>query len=188
MSGRRLFEMFRPILRLFILLFSITPGFIVSFLWDIISIYQGKPFVALRYILLKAKAKNVGDNVNIGKYVVLKNIHKLSLGSNVSIHDFCYFDAAGEIEIGDNVSIAHNTSILSTDHTWGDPDLPIKYNTITLKKTTLKNDIWIGCGVRILGGVTINERAVVAAGCIVNKDVEMKTLVGGIPVKKIKNI
>lgn len=48
--------------------------------------------------------------------------------------------------------------------------------------------VWIGAEAVILGGVTVGDWAVVAAGAVVTKDVPPYTVVGGIPAKKIKTI
>ena len=90
--------------------------------------------------------------------------------------------------LGNDISIAHNTSILSSNHTWNDTNIAIKYNKEIFSKVTIKNDVWIGCGVRILAGVTINTRSIVAAGAVVNKTFDEKSLIGGVPAKLIKNI
>lgn len=47
------------------------------------------------------------------------------------------------------------------------------------------NDCWIGDNVIILGGVTIHDGAVVAAGSVVTKDVPPYAIVGGNPAKII---
>ena len=48
--------------------------------------------------------------------------------------------------------------------------------------------MWLGANVTICPGVTIGEGAVVAAGAVVTKDVEPRTVVGGIPAMFIKKI
>lgn len=48
--------------------------------------------------------------------------------------------------------------------------------------------VWIGANVTILPGVTIGEGAIIAAGAVVTKDVEPRTIVGGVPAKVIKRI
>ena len=46
--------------------------------------------------------------------------------------------------------------------------------------------MWIGYNVTILGGVSIGDGAIVAAGAVVTKDVEPYTIVGGVPAKPLK--
>lgn len=58
----------------------------------------------------------------------------------------------------------------------------------TTKPITVHDKVWIGAGAIILGGVTIGEGAVVAAGAVVTKDVKAFTVVGGVPAKPICDI
>lgn len=51
---------------------------------------------------------------------------------------------------------------------------------------TIKNDVWIGDGVKIMSGVTIGNGACIAAGSIITTDVEDYSIVAGIPAKIIK--
>lgn len=48
------------------------------------------------------------------------------------------------------------------------------------------NDVWIGGNVTLLEGIRIGNGAIIAAGAVVNKDVEPYTIVGGVPAKVIK--
>lgn len=148
----------------------------------------GKIGIGIRYILVKTLAKSCGRNVSIKQYVIIENIQNISLGDNVSIHPFCYLEGAGGIEIGNNVSLAHATSVLSVNHTWSDIDQPIKYNPIEYVPVKVCDDVWVGCGCRIMAGCTIHQRSIIAAGAVVTKDVEPNTLVGGVPAKCIKGI
>lgn len=50
------------------------------------------------------------------------------------------------------------------------------------------DDVWIGMDSIILGGVTIGNGSVVAAGSVVTKSVPEKVLVGGVPARMIKTI
>jgi acetyltransferase-like isoleucine patch superfamily enzyme len=60
---------------------------------------------------------------------------------------------------------------------------PIGNNQPEIK---IGNDVWIGTRARVMGCLTIGERADVAAGAVVTKDVEPYTVVGGVPAKVIK--
>ena len=188
MNGRKIFKRYQKQLNALIKITSILPNSFFKFLMALFDSSESKFVLLLRYIYLKKNIENCGENIFIGKYVTLKNIKKLKLGSNISIHANCYLDAAGGIFIGNNVSIANQTSIISFDHTWDNNDIPIKYNKVDLKPILISDDVWIGNGCRILGGVNIETRSIVAAGAVVTKNVESHKIVGGIPAKIIKEI
>jgi len=48
------------------------------------------------------------------------------------------------------------------------------------------HDVWIGANAVIMRGVKIGNGAVIAAGAIVNKDVEPYSIVGGVPARHLK--
>ncbi len=50
----------------------------------------------------------------------------------------------------------------------------------------IKDDVWIGCSVIILSGVTIGQGAVIAAGAVVTSDIPPYAVVGGVPAKVIR--
>jgi acetyltransferase-like isoleucine patch superfamily enzyme len=149
---------------------------------------NGQVGVVLRYAIVKNISSSVGDNVSIQPGAFLFSVENMTFGDNVSIHPMCYLEGAGGIDIGNNVSIAHATTLISTNHTWTDSGIPIKYNPESLEKITIKDDVWVGCGVRILAGSNIETRAVIAAGAVVNGTVESNCVVGGVPFKILKKI
>ena len=51
---------------------------------------------------------------------------------------------------------------------------------------TIGSDCWIGYGVKIIGGVSIGDGAVVLAGAVVTKDIPPYAIVGGVPAKVIR--
>lgn len=183
-----MFYRYKKVLILLSNVFKLMPLSIKLFLWDCSNSFSGKINIGLRYALLKSMVKSCGDNVYIGKNVTIKSFHCIEIGDNVSLHEFSYVDATGGLKIGNNVSMAHNLSILTTSHEWDNQDIPIKYNEISYSPVVIQDDVWIGCAVRILNGVTINNRSVIAAGSIVNKDVPSNTIVAGVPAKIIRNI
>ncbi len=141
----------------------------------------------IRYLAVNRLAKSCGAKVIIFPGVYFKHIDKLCLGTNISIHEFCYIDAYGEIEIGDNVAIAHNCSILSSDHQVDDIQVCVKDAPAIAAKVTIASDVWIGCGVRILKGVSIGDGVVIGAGSVVTKDIESWTIAVGVPAKTVRN-
>tara|TARA_R110002060_G_scaffold74577_1_gene83896 strand:+ start:11578 stop:12150 length:573 start_codon:yes stop_codon:yes gene_type:complete len=189
--GRIIFSYFEFLFTLVSGVLSFLPNSVIK---SLLSFFSSFPTVLgnlIRYILLKAVAINVGSNVYIGRWVVIKYPEKLDIGSNVSIHEFSYIDAQGGIKIGDNTSVAHNCSLISFDHTWQDKCVPIKYNPLVLSAIKIGNDVWVGCGVRILSGVTIPSRVVIAAGSVVTRKSiidDTPSLYAGAPARKIKEL
>lgn len=49
----------------------------------------------------------------------------------------------------------------------------------------LGNDVWVGDGAMILGGRTVGNGAIIAAGAVVTKDVNPYEIVAGVPAKVI---
>ena len=90
------------------------------------------------------------------------------------------------VRIGDNVWIAPNVGIYAAGHPLdvGDRIAGWEYAF----PVTIGNNVWIGGGVQIIGGVTIGDNAVVAAGSVVIRDVPSNTLVAGNPARPVRRI
>lgn len=140
----------------------------------------------IRYICLKNCTKSCGENVAIFSNVYLYNLHNLEIGNNVSIHPLCYINASGKVKIGNDVSIAHNSTIMSEEHEYSDLNTNIKDQGCRFMPTTIEDNVWIGSGVRILGGSYIKSGSIVAAGAVVKGSIKENSIVGGVPAKLIK--
>ena len=55
-----------------------------------------------------------------------------------------------------------------------------------IKSIHVGNDVWIGTGAIILGGVSIGDGAIIAAGAVVVKDIPPYAIVGGVPARIIR--
>lgn len=141
-----------------------------------------------RYLQLRHFTKKCGNNVLIGKGTILRGLSCLEVGNNVSIRENCYIDAAGGISIGNDVSIAHGTTIMSYNHKSGDQNKPIKYSGYVAKPVLIEDDVWIASDVKIMAGVTIHSRCIIAAGAVVTHDCLSNGLYAGVPAKRIKDL
>ena len=188
MTGRKLFRMFGAFIDGMSSVVALLPYCIREWMFNFSSHFGGRFWVLTRYILIRKMAKSCGQNVSIKKHIYLFHIKELSIGNNVCIHEGVYINAAGGLTIGDNVSIGHGSDILTFNHQWYDPSTPIKYNDVVKKGVTIGNDVWIGVGAKIMAGVNIGDRTIVAAGAVVTKDVMSHTIVGGCPARLIKTI
>jgi acetyltransferase-like isoleucine patch superfamily enzyme len=109
----------------------------------------------------------------------------ISVGVNVFVNQNCTFYDLGGLDIGDGVMIGPNVSIITSGH----PMEPTKRRTsVIAKPIVIERNVWIPAGATIIGGVTIGENSVVAAGSVVTKDVPPNTLAGGNPARVIRSI
>jgi acetyltransferase-like isoleucine patch superfamily enzyme len=110
----------------------------------------------------------------------------INIGRKTFLNTEIRFGAKAEVTIGERCRIAPRVCFETVGHGTrldqngrrGSSALPI----------TVGDDVWIGCGAIIIGGVTIGDGAVVAAGAVVVKDIPANTMVGGVPARLIKHL
>lgn len=187
MNGREFFSKYCVHINRLTRIIGLLPQKIRSRRFEALRYKNGSIAMFKRYLYFKTLTKQCGENVAIFPGVFFENIENLVVGSNVSIHQMCYIDAEGEIEIGDNVSIAHRSTILSSNHGYKDPIIPIKYQNMILEKTKICNNVWIGCGCVVLSGVEIGSGTVVGANSAVTKSIPENSVALGSPAKRIKS-
>ncbi len=109
----------------------------------------------------------------------------IRVGRNVFVNQNCTFYDLGGLDIGDDVMIGPNVSLITTGHPI-DPGR--RRDGIVAKPIVIERNVWIAAGVTIIGGVTVGEHSVIAAGAVVTRDVPPNTLVGGNPARVIRLI
>jgi acetyltransferase-like isoleucine patch superfamily enzyme len=109
----------------------------------------------------------------------------IRVGRNVFINQNCTMYDLGGIDIADDVMIGPNVSIITSGH----PIEPSQRRAFVIAKPiVIERSVWIAAGATIIGGVTVGENSVVAAGSVVTRDVPPGTLVGGNPARVIRSI
>ena len=81
--------------------------------------------------------------------------------------------------------IGPNVSLITSGHPI-DPSQ--RRNGVIAKPIVIERNVWIAAGATIIGGVTVGENSVIAAGSVVTKDVPPNVLVGGNPARVIRSI
>ena len=129
---------------------------------------------------------SIGDGTSIGAFVEVRK--GVTIGRNVKIQPFSIIPEGVTIEdnvfIGPNVSFTNDLFPRATN-----PDGSAQSaEDWKLEYILVKQGASIGGGVTILGGVTLGERCMVAAGSVVTKDVPDHTLVAGVPARAVRRI
>ena len=132
----------------------------------------------------------IGDDVSIdGDGRISPRGGAIKIGSRVFIGRDCFIQAVSgvSIEIGDDVLVAHNVTIVSSNHVFSDRYLPINQQGEQGQGILIGSNVWIGCNVTILDGVSIGEGSVIAAGAIINRNIPpFSVATGNGVVKKMR--
>lgn len=125
----------------------------------------------------------IGDNTKIGAFVEIQKNAIVGKNCKISSHSFI----CEGVTIGDSCFIGHNvafindnfpravnlTGALETEEDW----------LGRFVKTAVENEVSIGSGTTILGGVTIGSRSIIGAGSVVTKDVPPNQIWAGNPAR-----
>ncbi len=129
---------------------------------------------------------------DLGEHSTILPTFYCDYGSNIHMGDRCLvnyncviLDTAPVI-LEDGVFIAPGTVLSCASHP---VDMEQRLAGINVSKPIcLKRGVWLGAHVTVLGGVTIGEGAVIAAGAVVTKDIPAGVVAGGVPCRVIREI
>ena len=136
----------------------------------------------IRVFKVKKTVLKCGSHLYIGGYC--------QLSKSTTIGDFCNFNGiivqgVGNLTIGNYFHSGIECMVITSNHNYEGDAIPYDEHHIS-KPVIIEDFVWLGNRVTILGGVTIGEGAVVAAGAVVTKDVPRCAIVGGNPARIIK--
>ncbi len=143
---------------------------------------------------LSRQGVHFGDGVTVGRCASIRPSsyyggelgEGIRVGDHSSIGAFCWFGASGPVEIGSNVLFGPRVVLIPENHRFSATSTPIRHQGVERKAVVVEDDCWIGTNVTILAGVRIGHGSIVAAGSVVNKDVEPWSIVGGVPARLLR--
>lgn len=92
----------------------------------------------------------------------------------------------GPVTVGNDVMFAQNIVLSGLNHGYEDINLPPSKQAVETKPIVVEDEVWIGANAVVTSGVTIGKHSIIAAGCVVVKDVPPYSIVGGNPGKILK--
>ncbi|HXT08618.1 MAG TPA: sugar O-acetyltransferase [Roseiarcus sp.] len=139
----------------------------------------------VRVLFSKLTGREVDDSFLLIPPFYTAGGDEIRVGRNVFINQNCTFYDLGGLDIGDDVMIGPNVSLITAGH----PLDPAQRRAVTTgRPIVISRNAWIATGAIVVGGVTIGENSVVAAGSVVTKDVPANCLVAGNPARIIRAI
>ncbi len=131
--------------------------------------------------------------------------NRFELGTDSTIEDFCTINNGvgdvfigdrtriglgdvliGPVKVGNDVMFAQNVVLSGLNHGYEDISLPPSRQKVSTKPIVVEDEVWIGANAVVTSGVTLGKHSVVAAGCVVVKDVPPYSVVVGNPGKILK--
>lgn len=111
----------------------------------------------------------------------------ISIGNNCVINAEAMLIATpkGKITIGNDVLIAPKCVLQTQNHNYKDKATLIRLQGSSSKPIVLENDVWLGYGVVVLGGVCIAQGSVIGASAVVTKNTSPYSINAGIPARHI---
>lgn len=109
------------------------------------------------------------------------------IGEGTWIGAFCVVDGSGGLTIGRGCDVSCGAQIY-THSTVRRCVSGRRYNEIDRAPVVIGDYVFLGANAVVMMGVTIGDRAVVAAGAVVTADVPEGAVVGGVPAKVIGRV
>ena len=125
----------------------------------------------------------IGDDTKIGTFVEIQRGARVGCRCKISSHTFI----CDGVTIEDDVFIGHNVTFINDryPHATNERGMMETEQDWTCEPTFVRKGASIGSSATLLCGVTIGERAIVGAGCVVTKDVPPGAIVAGNPARVI---
>ena len=115
----------------------------------------------------------------------IRNAHNVYVGENSHINHQCCIWAGdkSKIVLGDNLLMGPGVKMFAGNH-GTKKGIPMNQQPREEKDIIIGNDVWLGAGVVVLGGVEIADGVIVAAGSSVTRPIkEENAIIGGNPAE-----
>jgi len=118
--------------------------------------------------------------------------------AQLRVGDDCFLNAhahiSGDVTLGDRVLVGPGVKLLSGNHLYGIEGYHARFlkasegNPELLEPLVVESDVWIGANAIVLGGVTLGEGCVLAAGAIATRNVPPYVVAAGVPALPLRRI
>jgi acetyltransferase-like isoleucine patch superfamily enzyme len=111
---------------------------------------------------------------------------EVMIGAKTVLGEDCTISAYQHVSIGEQCIVADRVMLIDFDHNVAEVERPIRLQGIYKRDVRVGNNVWIGYSAQVLRGVTVGDNAIIGAGAVVNKDVPVNAVVGGVPARVLR--
>ncbi len=109
----------------------------------------------------------------------------LSIGEGTYVNSRCFFDGTAPVVLGRDCLVGMEALFVTSTHTVEGRG---RYGAARGVPVHIGDRCWIGARAVVLGGVTICDDVIVAAGAVVTRDIDEPGLYGGVPARKLAEV
>lgn len=142
---------------------------------------------------LSRSGVDIGDNVTLGAFTIIRCSGLLDLGAGVRIgrnsalDAYSFIGGAGGVTIGDDVIMGQHVSFHSENHDFSRLDVPIREQGTARQGILIEDDCWVGSNVTFLDGAHVGRGCVIAAGAVVRGEVPPYSVAAGVPARVLRS-
>lgn len=138
----------------------------------------------VRGALYRPFLKRCGRNFQVGLMAKLEHLEGIEVGNDVYVgHGSWLSGLRGGLVLEDEVMLGPFVRMISSNHTFENGSA--RFAPGQGGKIVIGRGTWIASGVAVLAGVNVGPSCLLAAGCVVTKDLEEGTVAGGVPARPI---
>lgn len=138
------------------------------------------PLHSVRNLIWQMSGVKLGRKSTLHTGVRMFDPRRVVVGEGTIVGYGTFLDGRDQLTIGSHTDIASEVMVYNQEHDVHSAD----FHAISAP-VTIGNYVFVGPRAIILPGVTVRDRAVIAAGAVVTKDVPEGAIVGGVPAKVI---
>lgn len=155
-----------------------------------VDAFLRKLFYIIRRAISNHRYRDIlaqAHGARIAPGTLINNPSHFRLGNNSYINGGTFTTGSNStITIGDDCLVSYAVFMRTTTHNYMERSLPINRQGHSEASIVVEDDVWVGYGAMIAGGVTLHKGCVVGMGAVVTKDVPEYAVVAGCPARKIK--
>lgn len=133
----------------------------------------------------------LGDNIMLSNNVMIScKDGTVAIGNNVGVNAFTVIQSTNDcpVRIAEDCIIGQGCFIIGGgNYNMDRLDVPIRLQGIKNDGgVDIENDVWLGGKVTVLGGVTVGQSSVVAAGALMTRSVPERSICMGVPARVVR--
>lgn len=134
------------------------------------------------WISMRGGRLAIGRGTDVRRGVTINCSGTLEVGEDVVLSTGLHLHCANRITIGDWTIIGEYSTLVDSQHVLPEDDQPI-HHSIVVGEVEVGRNVWVAAKATIASGVHIGDRAIVAGGAVVTRDVPTGMVAFGVPAR-----